>query len=145
MTVSGRKAAILVGALIASLCLNLFVAAAWTVREARGSAHRPAGHGIERLIRTAPPDVRAAIKPRFDAARPVIRDRIGEAIAARRELAALMRAPEVDPAALNEGFAKLRQKGDAVETLVQETLVEALAAMPAETRTRWADAWERRR
>lgn len=152
MTITGRKATLLVGAFILSACLNVFAAAAWGTHAFQERRGHP-GFGIGRLVRTAPEEARQVIHDRFEAARPEISRRVDAVREARADIGRVLRDPAVDPAvdpaadraALEAAFAELRRRGEAVEVLVHGTLIDALGEMPGEARTRWAEAWSRRR
>lgn len=145
MTVTGRKATLLVGALIVSVCLNLFGIAAWATHELKHGSHRSSGYGIGRLVHSAPEEARETIKAQFEAAKPEIRERVKAVRKARADIARLMSDPNVDSAALETAFADLRRHVGEVEVLVHHTLIEAIVKIPADVRSRWAEDWRKRR
>lgn len=145
MTITGRKATLLVGALILSACLNVFAAAAWGTHAFRQDRHGSPGFGIGRLVRSAPEEARETIQARFDAARPEISRRVDAVREARADVGRVLSDPAAGRAELEAAFAELRRRGEEVEVLVHGTLLDALGEMPGETRSRWAEAWDRRR
>ena len=144
MTITGRKAPLLVGVLILSLSLNVFGAAVWASHKFRDRSG-PYGFGIGRLVRSAPEPAQEIIRQRFDDARPQIAAGFEGMREARGAIATAMHDPATSPEALAQAFAEMRRRADAVELLVHETLLDALATMPPDLRTRWAGEWAERR
>lgn len=145
MTITGRKASILVGALIVSVCLNVFAAAGWATHEFKDRGRRSGGYGIARLIQSAPEPARGIVEAEFQAAKPAILERVRSVREARADIARLVRDPDADDAALQAAFSELRRRGGEVEILVHETLLKTLGRMPQDARSQWAGAWENRR
>jgi len=145
MTITGRKAVLLVGALIASVCLNIAAAATWGARLAQGHPNRSHEFGVGRLIKSAPDEAQPALHARFEEYRPELGERIRAVREARRAVSMLLRDDPADPAALDAAFADLRRKSDDVQSLVHAALIEAATDMPPEVRARWAESWGGRR
>jgi uncharacterized membrane protein len=144
MTLTGRAATLVTAALILSVSVNLFGAAAWGTNELKQGS-RPSSHGIERVIRSAPEEARAGLRAELEAARPAIREQVGEVREARAAIARLLRDPHADRQALATAFADLRHRHGEVAVLMHDAMIEAMAEMPTEIRGRWAEAWERPR
>lgn len=142
MILSGRKAALLVGALILSVCINMLAAGlilgkGWgTPRSKRGGEH-----AVERLLETLPEQTRAAARSRFEAHRPELRDRLSAVREARKNVAALLGRPEVSREQLDAALAELRSRSADAQQVVHQAMVEAAADMPPEARRQWQPRW----
>jgi uncharacterized membrane protein len=145
MTITGRKATLLVGALIASVCLNIAAGATWGARVAKGHPDRSHEFGVGRLIKSAPDEAQPTLHARFEEHRPELTDRILAVRAARRVVSMLLRNGPADAAALDAAFAELRRRSDDVQTLVHTALIEAAIDMPPDVRARWSESWGGRR
>lgn len=143
MIVSGRTAKVLLGALVLSVCVNLFAAAAVGGRMMGPPKDRP--RGVERLLLSAPEAARPAFSATLERHRDVL-DARAEAVAeARRTVARTLRDDTADAAALDAAFAELRAAMGSMYGLIDALMVETLAEVPPETRAAWAQRWERRR
>lgn len=123
MTLTGRRARWVVGALIASLALNLFVAGIFL----SGVLMRPGGHdrGIHRLLHDMPEPQRDAVKTAFEARRPELRQRLMALKDARGELKAVIRAtPMASPEALEDALARVAARDREMQDLTSDLVVE---------------------
>lgn len=143
MTITGRKATLLVGALIVSACLNVFAAAAWGTHAFRHEPRRHPGFGIGNLVRTAPEEARRTVHDHFEAAKPEISRRVDAVREARANIGRVLSDPAAGRAELEAAFAEMRSRGEEVESFVHGTLIDALDGMPAETRSLWAQEWNK--
>jgi uncharacterized membrane protein len=135
----------LAGALVVSLALNAFFAAAiatdilrvkWGSRDREGRALRFELRWFdERLDREALGQVEAAVA----AARPNVIAHTDRLRQLRNELAALAAVADPDRAAIDAQLAAIRAEVDAMQAEVQDATIDALLALPAETRARLAE------
>jgi uncharacterized membrane protein len=120
-----------------SLAVNLavvgMVGAHWAFRppSERAFAFIEAG-----FLRDLPEDGRRAVRGALDERRPALRQALDDLAAARREAVALLRAPAFDRTATEAAFAMVRSRLEAVQRIVQDAAVEAMARLPADSRSR---------
>lgn len=147
-TPAARKLAI---ALMISVGLNLFlggmIASAWIAKRHYGDRHGrppvagPAGDfnfrgGIEALGREARPmarEIRREYAPRFREAGRAMHE-------ARREVGRILRADELDAAALEAALADLRGKSDAAQAVMHEVLVKTMSSLSPDQRRKFLEA-----
>jgi uncharacterized membrane protein len=146
MTIRGNWTIALLAGLGLSLCLNLFVAG---LLVGRGVWHPPPPHhgdrGIERFFGDLPDPARHEMRSRFDARKPEMRERFDAMRAARDQIAAAIRAPELDEDALRQAFAELRARNTAAQALMHDIVIEAVRTLPPEVRAEWEPRWRGRR
>lgn len=142
MTIAGRKATLLMAALIVSVCANLLLGGLMLGQEWR-SGHRrsPQERALERLVETLPADAQKAVRDRFAAHGDDIGREIGELRAARKGVAQLLGRPEVSGEQLATALADLRRQSTEVQEAVHGVLVEAATQMPADVRRQWQPRW----
>ncbi len=138
MILAGRRATALVGALLASLALNLFVAGMLLGRDLHEQEPEQGGdrsrHGLAALV---PPGAREVVGQRLDEHRAEFEARIDSLRTARRQAFALLRADPFDAAAARAALATLRERTLATQELVHELLIETAQRTPAEVRAGW--------
>lgn len=124
----------LVGGLMVSLCLNLFLAGALVGGMAKGHAKPHRGMeraGIERMV---PPPLREAVRDILKDDREAMRNLMRDARQARRDVMTTLR----NPAATSDDVAAALDRADEATRAVQAKLrgaaLQALAAMPQEKR-----------
>jgi len=140
-----RKLAI---ALAVSVGLNLFlggmITSAWIARHGFGERSHPARtvgmfdlrSGFEALgsdVRPMAREIRREYGPR-------LRESGREMRAARRAVANLLRADELDPAALKTAFGNVRKASDDAQAVMHQLLLETMAHLTAEQRRAFLDA-----
>jgi uncharacterized membrane protein len=136
----------LAGALVVSLALNAFFAAAiatdmlrvkWGSRDREARALRFELRWFdERLDAAALGQVEAALA----AARPNVIAHTDRLRQLRSELAALAAVAEPDRAAIDAQLAAIRAEVDAMQAKVQDATIDAILALPAAARARLAEA-----
>jgi uncharacterized membrane protein len=141
VTITGSRARLLVGALILSVCLNLFGAAVYGARYFWRPDRGGPEAGFTRLIERAPEAAQPALQASFVAHQQALGERVAEARAAREAVQALLRTGEDDPAALESAFAEMRARWSAVQAQMHAIILQALPEMPPEGRTAWAERW----
>jgi uncharacterized membrane protein len=136
VTLRGPALAVLGVVLLLSLGANLVVAG-FAISRMYGP--RPGG-SIERIvaigIRAFPPELRKSISEATHARRDDFKARFDEVQAARRQMFEAMRADPFDPAALQAAYTNLRAKTSELQQIGQQIVADALAAAPAEVRSR---------
>lgn len=137
MNLSGRWAMALLAGLVLSVCLNLFVGG-MLLGQHLATPH-PSGRGpiIARLTEGLPDEARAAIRAELRQHGPQLEAQLRAVRSARREMVALVRAPEIDRATLEASLARLRERSGAVEAIFHEAFVNAVTQLPPEVRARW--------
>jgi uncharacterized membrane protein len=150
MTIGGSRAKWLVGGVVVSLCLNLFLvgllAGHWMYGP-HGGGHSGAsgrGGGPEAMIMGVPPELRPMVKQKFDAAKPRFQAARDQMHAARDKVAAAASADPFDPAAFDQAFGELQQAMDGVQKIAHETISEILPQIPAKERKDLVDKWSKR-
>jgi uncharacterized membrane protein len=136
VTLRGPALAVLGVVLLLSLGANLVVAG-FAISRMYGP--RPGG-SIERIvaigIRAFPPELRKSISEATHARHDDFKARFDEVQAARRQMFEAMRADPFDPAALQAAYTNLRAKTSELQQIGQQIVADALAAAPAEVRSR---------
>ncbi|WP_142850119.1 periplasmic heavy metal sensor [Telmatospirillum sp. J64-1] len=145
MIVSGRMARLLLGALILSVCLNLFAAAAFGGRFLAQPERGKGQGGIERMVHSAPEAARPLFAAKLEENQEELTERSRAMAEARREVARLLRSEGMDAAAYEAAFAQLRERMNNMHSLIDSILIETLAEVSPEIRAEWAQRWERRR
>lgn len=143
MTIAGNRARLIVGALILSVCINLF-GAAWLAARYVWRAERGPESPVARMIERAPEAARPALRTAFAAHEQDLTERFAAARAAREAVQALLRDEAADTAALTSAFAEMRARWAAAAAQMDAAVIEAVPAMPAEARAEWAERWGRR-
>lgn len=162
MTISGKKASWLVGAAIASLCLNLFLVGMMAGgRMHDGWPHGPGGPGgfmggfaggmmggggpgMMPRLDDLPPEVRDLVKEKFAAEKPKFEAGRDAMKAARDKLAAAAAADPYDPAAFDAAFQEMQQAMLGMAEAAHETIGQILPQVPAELRRDWVEHWGRK-
>jgi uncharacterized membrane protein len=136
VTLRGPALAVLGVVLLLSLGANLVVAG-FAISRMYGP--RPGG-SIERIvaigIRAVPPERRNSTTEATPARHDDFKARFDEVQAARRQMFEAMRADPFDPAALQAAYTNLRAKTSELQQIGQQIVADALAAAPAEVRSR---------
>jgi uncharacterized membrane protein len=147
MTLSGRRAVLVLAVLVVSLCVNVFAAGLlagrwWGGRDGHdGPRGRPAASlDVERLTERAPPEARPHLREAFRERRPEAGERMRALGAARREAAAAVRAEPFDPARLDAALSEVRDRTSEVQAVLHRGLGEALARMPPDVRRFYGEA-----
>ena len=142
---AGRR--LLVGALVASLSVNLLVGGLIVGDALRPErAERPDRSDavtLRHALRDAPDPVRAAVRDALRARRPAFLELQRELSGARSAAAEAAEAEPFDPEALRAALADVRAAQDRVAAFGHETLLELLPAMPPENRAAFARRFER--
>lgn len=133
-TGSGRMMRVLAGALLVSLCLNLFAAGAWF--SANRLADRRVDASVGSLMRGYPPELRRDVMRRLAADRHAFHAAIAELRAARQRMRAAMRAEPLDPDALTRSMDEVRTATTALQARLHAALAASLAQAPVEGRRR---------
>ncbi len=147
MTIKGKWAVALLVVLVLSVCLNVFVAGLAFGRFAGGwpgPGARPEAmveRGIERFVSGLPHDARHQVRERLAAQRPEIAARFRAMRQARMRVADLLRDDPVDRAAIDQALVEVRQRTLEAQTLIQDTVLEAILELPAEVRAAWQPRW----
>jgi uncharacterized membrane protein len=149
MTISGSGAKWLIGVVVVSLCVNLFLvglmAGHWIYGPGlfRGGPDGPR-RGMEAMIAGVPEDLRPMIKQKFEAAKPQFKAQRELINAARDKLAAAAEADPFDPAAFDQAFGAFQQAMGGMGAIAHQTIREILPQIPAEQRKRLVDKWAKR-
>ncbi|TDQ84543.1 putative membrane protein [Dongia mobilis] len=136
----------LLGGLIASLCLNLFLlggifgghfGAPW--------GGPPRGHGI--IMSTVPPELKSVIRDRFkemgEGSRAE-RDAMKQEMAAKRQqVADALAAEPFDSTRLEAELAELGVSATAMLERAHHRIAEIAAGLTPEQRKLWADGWRK--
>ena len=151
MTINGKWAVALLVVLVLSVCLNVFVAGLAFGRFAGGwpgpgpgPGPRPEAmveRGIDRFVSGLPHDARHQVRERLAAQRPEIAARFRAMRQARMEVAELLRADPVDRAAIEQALVEVRERTMQAQTLIQNTVLEAILELPADVRAAWEPRW----
>jgi len=146
-----RKLAV---ALAVSIGLNLFlagmIASAWlTKRHYAERFDRPAaalagGFDLRRGLEAAGPDARPMAREIRREYGPRLRESGHDMHEARAAVAEVLRADELDPAALAAALRELRQASDKAQAVMHEVLVETMTRLDAEQRRAFLEAATRR-
>ena len=131
MTLSGRRAKLVIGALCVSLVLNLAAAGFIGARAVKGFA---IDSGASGLLRDYPPELVSAFKSALREDRGVLVTRLGDLRAARRAQHELLTAPSFDRAAFEAAQTEVRAKTDALIQLLQSALADSAATLPDDVR-----------
>ena len=144
---SNRKLAI---ALAISIGLNLFlvgaIASAWLVKRQYGALRPPPQAGMAGDF-----DFRGGLAALGGEARPLAREirrehgprlrEAGKAMQeARREVGRMLRAEEMDPAALDKALADLRKRSDEAQAAMHEVLMESITRLTPDQRRLFLEA-----
>jgi len=140
MTLSGRRAVLVLAVLVASLCLNVFAAGMLAGRWYGGRDDGPRDRAAERFMERAPPEARPHLRAAFRERRPEAAERLRALGAARREAAAAARAEPFDRARLDAAFADVRARTAELQAVLQGGLGDAMARMPPEVRRAYGEA-----
>lgn len=143
MTIAGNRARFLVGALILSVCLNLFGAAVYGARHF-WRPDRSDEPPFARMVERAPEAAQPALRRAFAAHEQALTERFEEVRAAREAVRALLRGESADTAALTSAFVELRARWAAAAAERDAVFIEAVPEMPAEARAELAETWGRR-
>ena len=129
-----------------SIFLNIFLVAAAVAGVYWAQTRRPMiGAGAIRVAGAELPQAeRRAFRQTLRAARREIRPMIQADRQARRDAAALLRAPSVDQAALAAALARVRDADIRIRTHVEGRAVAFIATLPQGDRAKLADVMERR-
>ena len=137
-------------ALAVSIGLNLFlggaIASAWLVKRQYGGLRPPpqagmAGDfnfrgGLAALGGEARPlarEIRREHGPRLREAGKAMQD-------ARREVGRMLRAEEIDPAALDKTLSDLRERADEAQAVMHQVLMEAITKLTPDQRRKFLEA-----
>jgi uncharacterized membrane protein len=145
MTLSGRRAVLVLAVLVASLCVNVFAAGMLAGRWYGGRDDGPrdraaAAGGVERFLDRAPPEARPHLRAAFRERRPEAAERLRALGAARREAAAAARAEPFDRARMDAAFAEVRARTAELQAVLQGGLGDAMAGMPPDVRRAYGEA-----
>ena len=128
----------LVGGLVASLLVNLFLAGMLTGRflfSARPPAQAQAGAVMRQgAIRELPEEERLRFNAVMAAQGPALRDGRVKLRQLRQQVRQAIAAPHYDAALVAQRFAELRAAGEAQQSLQQNTLAQALGQLSASSR-----------
>ncbi|MDF1585880.1 periplasmic heavy metal sensor [Marinimicrococcus flavescens] len=136
MTIRGRWAWALLALLVLSLGANLLVAGISAGRHFAGPRVMGAHHGRS-LAGGLPEEAREAVREAFAERGPELRRRIAATREASERALELLRAPELDEAALAAAFATLRARSGDAQALVHEALAEGARNLPPGARAEW--------
>jgi Spy/CpxP family protein refolding chaperone len=143
MTLTGRKATIVVVALIASVCLNLALAGMMVGHRWHGwdGPRGPSSWLMRGVPEEARPVVEEVVKARqaeFDAKRAVVAE-------SRKRIAVLLQADTVDQAALEAALAEMQARLGEMFQLGQKMMVDVALKLTPEQRKEWAEKWAEER
>ncbi|MDX1581872.1 MAG: periplasmic heavy metal sensor [Alphaproteobacteria bacterium] len=127
-------------ALAVSLAVNLLIIGFIV---GRAADHRPPHGpdiGIQRMAERLSPEARETLQSTFHAKRPELRRSFMEMRRARQAAGDVLAAPEYDPQALGEAFARTRQAGAEVRRHLHDVIIEAAGNMTPEERAAVARA-----
>lgn len=142
MTLSGRKAVVVLAALFLSICLNVFIAGLIAGRVTSGDAtplRRP--DGLQRFIASVPKDARPAIRQAFRANRRTLQDLFAEVEDARMAAAALVAAEPFDRAAFEAALAIDRDRTEVLLAAVHDIIAETIGQLPSDLRAEISERW----
>ena len=145
MTLFGRRFSGLALVLVISLCLNVFALASFAGHWIWGGPRGGGGREIGRLLQSAPESLRPAIKESMESRRPEMQARIAEIREARQRIALLLRAPQLDRPALEDAYADLRRRHQAMQEVLHGAFIDSMAQAPADARAEWSERWTNRR
>lgn len=131
----------LTAGLLASLALNAFLvgAVATDFLSLQTERHKPVSFELRWLEGRLPPEELAKVAAAVDAARPNAEAYIQRLRALRGELGVLAAAPEPDRMAIDAKLAEIRAELNAMVAGSQATAIDALIALPPETRAGLAE------
>jgi hypothetical protein len=134
-------------ALAASLLLNAFFIGVIVAESMRGPREhrlpRFAGYELRRLADRLPEEAVETIAADLRRLGPTIDGQVERIREARREIGRLAAEPEPDRAAIDARLADVRSESAAMQETVQKATYDAVLALPADMRTRLAEAGER--
>lgn len=155
MTLSGRRACVVVIGGIASLCLSLFlvgllVGGAWYGQPHGFRGDRPMHDGGPDdgrpgkgggLMMPVPPEIRAELKDILAPHEAEIEKTRANMRDARMAVGKALAADPFDPDALKAALENMRQQGAAMQQLMHDLMLEAAPKLKPELRQRWAERW----
>lgn len=140
MNVSRRWLAALGVALTLSLAGNLLFAGMLLGRHAGERPHM----SFLRPLPGAPDAARDVLRDAFRAHRGEMHARFRAHREARRQLAAVLAEPDLDPAALDRALAELAAATTGLQATAHAIMRDAAVRMPPEVRRDWAGNWQQR-
>ncbi len=146
MTLSGRTATALLVALVLSVCVNVFVAGLAAGRITTGQATRngETGGGLQRFLATVPAEVRPVFRQALSENRGSLRDMASEVREARQSAAEILAAEPFDQDAFEVALAEIRDRSEALQAMVHNTIAGTLDQVPPEVRAQMAERWRGR-
>jgi uncharacterized membrane protein len=144
VTITGNKARLVVGALILSVCLNVFGAALYGATHFWRGERRGPEAMIARLIERAPEEAQPALRASFATHEAALTERFAEVRAAREAVRTVLSSGEADAEALQSAFAEMRARWTAAAAEMDAIIIEAVPQMPPEARTTLAERWGKR-
>ena len=152
MTITGSGARWLVGVVVVSLCINLFLiglmAGPWVYGPPFGPGGPGPKRGVEAMISGLPAEVRPVFKQEFGAAKPQFDAARDQVRAARAKVEKAAEADPFDPAAFDQAFDELQTAMDGVQKIAHQTIGKILPQIPAPQRhdlvEQWSKRWDRR-
>lgn len=127
-----------------SILLNIFFLAATVAGASWLHARQQGGGSIRAAGATLPGEQRRAFRRTVREARQEMRPAVAAEWRARRQAAALLRAPTIDEAALETALAEIRTEDIAVRAHVEARLAGFIATLPADARAALAESLARR-
>jgi uncharacterized membrane protein len=140
MTVSGAKAKWLLGGLVVSVCLNLFLLAGMVAGRMHGPLGGPEGKG-GMVMATVPPELKPIIRDKLKARGPEFREEKEKMRALRLHVADALAAEPFDPAKLDAALTELEQSAGKLLHHAQEGLAQIAGELTPEQRKQWAEGW----
>lgn len=133
---------LIAGAAVLALSLggNLLLAGALLGRHVGD----PPRIGFIRVLPGAPPEAKAVLRESFGEHRSEMRAHLRAHHKARKRVAEVLAAPELDAGELDRALAELAEATARLQTSAHAIVREAAMAMPPEARREWGNEWQRR-
>lgn len=140
MTLTGRTGAVVVVALIVSLCVNLLLAGMMLGGRWHDGPrhHRTFGSS---MMMSVPEEARPMMKEVFESHRAEFKTHLEAIRVARMKVADVLKADSIDQAQLDQALAELSQKSQTMRQFGLQVMVEIAHKLPPDLRRQMADRW----